>query len=680
MASKRAVFHLATALLLVLIVLIQPLSSLPVSASSNLATSNVDQAKADANDGDQEGFVTRKGSILRLNGKEFRFGGTNTYYLTYKSHAMVDDVLTTAAANNFNVLRTWGSLDIGNQDGSNSINGKSDGVYYQYWNGTAPTYNDGPDGLQHLDYAIYRAGQLGIKLVIPFVNNWNAFGGMDQYVRWRNGQYHDQFYSDPVIQGWFKSWISHLLNHTNYYTGIQYKNDPTIMMWELANEPRCKSAGAYPQSSTCNTQTLTSWADRMSRYIKDIDENHLLSVGDEGFYCSAGTDWTENCGEGVDNLALTALKHIDVMSLHAYPDSWGKDAAWTTNWISRHIQDAKNLNKAVLLGEFGFSDKSTRNAVYKQWTETVINNGGNGFLFWMLAGKQDDGTYYPDYDGFTVYCPGPVCTNLSDHALMIKGNKRPFAPVADNDSAVTQANTAVTLTPLANDIALGSATLVPGSIDLDPASAGQQSSFSVAGQGTFATQPDGSVTFTPATDFAGKVSASYTVQDSTGQVSNVASLSVLVKGSSTSEMLYSFEDGTEGWASADWQAPGTGTLTQSADFHTDGNSSLKLDVSSSGGWFGLQTASTLDLSGKTHFLFDVKTGAASTSMNVAFKVGDSWTWCQGNWGNINANSTTTYDVDLTQGLSCSLSDLAKVHAIYVWFSAGSYYLDAVRAE
>ena len=33
---------------------------------------------------------------------------------------------------------------------------------------------------------IARAGELGLKLVIPFVNNWNDFGGMDQYVRWRD--------------------------------------------------------------------------------------------------------------------------------------------------------------------------------------------------------------------------------------------------------------------------------------------------------------------------------------------------------------------------------------------------------------------------------------------------------------------------------------------------------------
>ena len=162
----------------------------------------------------------------------------------YKSRFMVDDVLETAAAQGFDVMRVWGSLDVGDpNDNSTSIaGGPKEGVYLHYWDraAQAPAFNDGPNGLERLDYMIAKAGELGLKLVIPFVNNWNDFGGMDQYVRWRDlstpaGQtwYHDSFYTDPVIKGWYKDWISHLLNRTNTITGVNYKDDPTIMTWEL---------------------------------------------------------------------------------------------------------------------------------------------------------------------------------------------------------------------------------------------------------------------------------------------------------------------------------------------------------------------------------------------------------------------------------------------------------------
>ena len=258
-------------------------------------------------------FVKRAGSKLRLHGRDFRFAGTNNYYLIYKSPFMVDDVLNAADAEGLSAIRTWGGIDIGNQDGSSSISGKAEGVYFHYMNGAAPAFNDGADGLRRLDYAIYKAGKLGLKMVIPFVNNWREFGGMDQYVSWRGGQYHDQFYTDATIRSWFKAWISHLLNRVNSYTGVRYRDDATIMAWELANEPRCGGSGDYPRSSTCDSRTLVNWANEMSRYVHSVDSKHLISVGDEGFYCEPGaSDWIDTCGDGVDTVALASLPQVDV--------------------------------------------------------------------------------------------------------------------------------------------------------------------------------------------------------------------------------------------------------------------------------------------------------------------------------------------------------------------------------
>ncbi|HEX9330832.1 MAG TPA: hypothetical protein VF896_03015, partial [Anaerolineales bacterium] len=196
--------HILSVTLVLLVLVGQSFSASGVSAAQN------------------NGFVRRNGNSLKLDGKQFRFAGSNNYYLMYKSQFMVNDVFAAAAGNNFRVMRVWGSLDIGDPNNpSTSLRGPADGVYFQYWDSSAgaPAYNDGATGLEHLDYVIYKAGQTGLKLVIPFVNNWNDFGGMDQYVRWRDistpdGQtwYHDSFYTDPVIKQWYKDWIAHLLN------------------------------------------------------------------------------------------------------------------------------------------------------------------------------------------------------------------------------------------------------------------------------------------------------------------------------------------------------------------------------------------------------------------------------------------------------------------------------------
>jgi mannan endo-1,4-beta-mannosidase len=626
-------------------------------------------------------FVEREGSQLLLQDREFKFAGANNYYVMYKSQFMVDDVLGRASSQGFTAVRNWGFIDIGNQDGTNSVgSGKADGVvYFHFWDGTKPAFNDGADGLEHLDYVLYRAGQLGLKLIIPFVNNWSDFGGMDQYVTWLGGTDHDQFYSDHTIRGWYKDWVRHLLDRTNSITGVRYKDDPTIMAWELANEPRCGGSGDLPTSASCTTQTLIDWADDMSSFVKSIDHRHLVEMGDEGFYCDpTATDFTENCSQGVDTIAFARLRNMDAMSFHLYPDNWGKDVAFGTDWIERHFRDARAIRKPAVLGEFGLLDQSTRNPDYKTWTDTVLREGGTGTMYWMLAGEQDDGTLYPDFDGFTVYCPSPVCTAYSNFAAMTRLERiLPFPPVADNDTAETISPAAVTLTPSANDVAYDGAHVVPESIDLDPTTPGRQTTLAVSG-GTFVAAQDGTVVFTPAGSFGGTVEGTYTIRDSFGRLSNVATLTVTVKGSSL--LVESFETGTDGWAFGTFQTT-PGTDEQTTVFHTDGSFGLEVD-SVSGGWLGINFPTPIDLTTMNHILADVETLGAGTSTDIAFQYGSSFTWCQGNnFGFINANTTATVDIDM-DNLDCgAVPPLNQIDAMWIFFSGpGTYYLDNVRAE
>jgi uncharacterized repeat protein (TIGR01451 family)/fimbrial isopeptide formation D2 family protein len=107
-------------------------------------------------------------------------------------------------------------------------------------------------------------------------------------------------------------------------------------------------------------------------------------------------------------------------------------------------------------------------------------------------------------------------------------------PVASNNYAqslpnpVAGDNNFVIVNILGNDSASTNASLIPGSVDLDPSTPGQQTSFSNA-QGDFVLQPDGSVKFTPALGVSGVVvTIPYTVQDNFGQTSNAANISVEV--------------------------------------------------------------------------------------------------------------------------------------------------------
>jgi hypothetical protein len=63
-----------------------------------------------------------------------------------------------------------------------------------------------------------------------------------QFASAASGQYlkHDDFFSNDLVKTYYKNHMSFLLNHVNHLNGIKLKDDPTILAWNLLNEPRCE--------------------------------------------------------------------------------------------------------------------------------------------------------------------------------------------------------------------------------------------------------------------------------------------------------------------------------------------------------------------------------------------------------------------------------------------------------
>lgn len=370
---------------------------------------------------DTTGFVKSEGTHFTLDGKPFYFEGTNNYYLTYAEDYMVNDVFEKAEKMGLKVMRTWGFIDGTEQDHC--------GVTLQPKMGE---YNE--DGFKRFDYVIQQAKEHGIKLVIPFVNNWTEFGGTVQYSKWtginNEGDHCDEFYSDPTCKQAYKDYIKYFLNRTNSLTGVKYKDDPTIMTWELANEPRVQS------DSSC--EILTSWIEEMSDYIKSIDPDHLVAIGDEGFFNRKdnGSDWAYNGSQGVDWDKIVALPSIDYGTYHLYPTNWTKTNEWGTQWIKDHIEAANALNKPAVLEEYGV--KQNKEEVYKTWGDTILEKGGAGSMFWILTGvtwgKQQQ---YADYDGFNVNYADPVARTLTDYAAKMEALNKPSIGDVNGDGSIS---------------------------------------------------------------------------------------------------------------------------------------------------------------------------------------------------------------------------------------------------
>ncbi|KAF9590036.1 hypothetical protein IFM89_030186, partial [Coptis chinensis] len=345
-------------------------------------------------------FVGRNGTQFMLNGEAFYVNGWNSWWLMDQavdeySRPRVRAMLQAGAKMGLTVCRTWAFNDAGYNALQISPGRFDERVF------------------QGLDRVIAEARKHGIRLILSLVNNLHHFGGKTQYVKWAWEEgvglspSNDSFFSDPSIRHNFKNYVKTVLTRKNTITGIEYRNDPIIFAWELMNEPRCMTDPSG--------DTLQDWIEEMSSFVKSIDNNHLLTVGIEGFYGpkSPGKlninpgDWASELG--TDFIRNSKTPNIDFASVHTYPDRWSKELnledklKYVKRWVVSHIDDGdKILKKPVLFAEVGFSSEnknfepSRREKFYRIVYDIVYKSAkkgraGAGGLIWqfLVGGMQE---------------------------------------------------------------------------------------------------------------------------------------------------------------------------------------------------------------------------------------------------------------------------------------------------
>ncbi|CAN1309742.1 Mannan endo-1,4-beta-mannosidase 5 [Linum perenne] len=297
-------------------------------------------------------FVEAKNAQFLVKGNPFLFNGFNSYWMMTvvaqpSEKHKVTQVFEQAKATGLTVCRTWAFSD-GSSSSTEQPLQISPGVYSE------PVF-------QGLDFVISEARRNGIRLILTLTNNYKDFGGRPQYVSWARSlgipvSTDDDFYTHPVLKWYYKNHINRVLTRINTFTGFSYKDDPTIMAWELINEPRCD----VDQSG---------WVQEMASYVKSIDSNHLLAVGMEGFYGESTPDkkrFNPGYNAGTDFITSNLIQEIDFATIHAYPDAWlsGKSryeqTVFMQGWMTSHLDDSRTiLRKPLVFAEFGLSRKNT---------------------------------------------------------------------------------------------------------------------------------------------------------------------------------------------------------------------------------------------------------------------------------------------------------------------------------
>ncbi|PFH54548.1 glycoside hydrolase family 5 protein [Amanita thiersii Skay4041] len=345
------------------------------------------------------GFVTTHGQDFVLDGKPFAFVGANSYWLPLLTSK--DDVESTFKEMKdagIKVLRTWGFNAI---NGSELAGALGSGLtYYQVWNSSEWTLNDGPQGFQRLDNVINTAGKYGIKVILAFTNNWVGYGGSELYINWISGpgNTHDVFYSDKRIINSFQRYVATIVN--------RYKHSPNIFAWELMNEARC--LGDLPSGPACvpGTELLYHWYREQSDFIRSLDSHHLITTGGEGhffwkkpvgfwFNGTFVSDYNYNGQAGEDFDRDLLLPNIDFATYHMYPQLWYPQLdvpgsnftimAWGLQWIQQHASAAKKAGKPLILEEFGVSGLQNKTDIYPAWVQLALDTKHGRIMPWQFG-------------------------------------------------------------------------------------------------------------------------------------------------------------------------------------------------------------------------------------------------------------------------------------------------------
>lgn len=289
-------------------------------------------------------------------------------------------------------------------------------------------YND--TILAGLDYFMNELRERDMTAVLYLNNSWEWSGGYSVYLQWSGHgdavvpavdgwpaymEYVKQFPQSDSAKALFANHVNYIVSRTNRYNQIKYVDDPTIMSWQIGNEPRAFSDE--------NKEPFARWMADVAAQIKSLDPNHMVSSGSEGAW---GCEMDMNLFEKIH-----ADPNINYLNIHIWPYNWGwvkadsltellpRAKENTRKYIDNHMTVARKYSKPIVLEEFGFprdgfsfskeAPTTARDEYYRYVFDLIRQDRENGGLFagcnfWAwggFAGQNPDHVFWEKGDDYT---------------------------------------------------------------------------------------------------------------------------------------------------------------------------------------------------------------------------------------------------------------------------------------
>jgi len=374
----------------------------------------------------ENGFVTVRHGRFQLQGRPYFYVGTNLWYGCYLGDATLPggrerlvrelDRLQNAGVTNVRLLA--------GSETSALAGAIPRGI-------TRAPHDWDENLLGGLDFCLAEMAKRDMRGILFLSNYWQWSGSFAQYVCWVTGEpipdpdrpvmargdwagfmrFSARFYTTPAANQLYCEYVRHLIHRRNTVNGRRYRDDPAIMTWELANEPRPGTDDANEQS----VEVFCRWVDETARFIHEQDRNHLVCTGSEGIW---------GCLKKPDVFVRAhATPAIDYVTVHMWLKNWGwlKDphlgpdyeaaAARAKAHVEQHNALATDtLRKPLVLEEFGLprdheryeptSPAKARENYFRQMFAQVADSCAagralQGANFWTWGGEGRAGAGAP---------------------------------------------------------------------------------------------------------------------------------------------------------------------------------------------------------------------------------------------------------------------------------------------
>jgi mannan endo-1,4-beta-mannosidase len=320
---------------------------------------------------EKDDFIRVQGTQFIHNGKPYYFAGANLWYGCYLgSPGETGD--RSRLLRELDTLQAYGITNL-------RLLGASEDSYIR--RSIKPAIQraarvDDDSLLMGLDFILSEIDKRHMHAVLYLNNYWEWSGGMAQYVVWATGtdgadpenpqkgygnfmDFSATFYSTPKAVMLYEEYVKRIMTRKNSINGRIYSEDPSIMSWQLANEPR---PGRDGDAGNKNLPAFYEWINRTAKFIHTLDTNHLVSTGSEG---KVGCIQREEVF-----LESHKSQYIDYLTFHLWPLNWGwfdpKHISETlpssennaVRYLNLHLEMARTLHKPIVMEEFGIGRDS----------------------------------------------------------------------------------------------------------------------------------------------------------------------------------------------------------------------------------------------------------------------------------------------------------------------------------